>query len=68
MPEFPTSISNINKRLQTLGAFDADRKARIIANIIAAQMLPDSALRGGTLQQEQAVIWMLLWLAIEKFS
>jgi predicted nucleotidyltransferase component of viral defense system len=48
MPEFPTSISNINKRLQTLGAFDADRKARIIANIIAAQMLPVSALRGGT--------------------
>lgn len=48
MPEIPNSISTINKRLRLLGEFDVDRKARIIANVIAAQMLPESALRGGT--------------------
>lgn len=48
MQDLPNSISTINKRLRPLGEFDVDRKARIIANVIAAQMLPESALRGGT--------------------
>lgn len=44
----PKSIKEIQNRLRTLGPLDADRKARVIANVIASQMLPESALRGGT--------------------
>lgn len=47
-PEFPKSIRTINDRLKNLGSIDVGRKSKIIANVIAAQMLPASALRGGT--------------------
>lgn len=48
MPEFPKSIRTINDRLKNLDPFDVGRKSKVMANVIAAQMLPSSALRGGT--------------------
>ena len=48
MPEFPKSIRMINDRLKNLDPVDVGRKSKIMANVIAAQMLSSSALRGGT--------------------
>ena len=48
MPESPKSIRAINDRLKNLEPADVGRKSKIMANVIAAQMLPSSALRGGT--------------------
>ncbi len=48
MTEFPKSIKTIRARLQNFGTIDAGRKEKIIANIILSQMLPASAVRGGT--------------------
>lgn len=48
MLESPKSIRTINDRLKNLGPIDIGRKSKIMANVIAAQMLPSSALRGGT--------------------
>lgn len=48
MPDFSKSIRTINDRLKNLNPIDVGRKSKVIANVIAAQMLPISALRGGT--------------------
>jgi len=48
MPESPKSMRTINDRLKKFDPADVGRKSKIMANVIAAQMLPSSALRGGT--------------------
>lgn len=48
MPTFPRSANAINQSLSRIDSLDAGRKLKIMANIIVAQMLPRSALRGGT--------------------
>lgn len=48
MAEFPRSLNVIRSRLKNLGILDVGRKEKIIANIIVGQMLPASAVRGGT--------------------
>lgn len=48
MPVFPKSANAIIQSLSKIDPQDAGRKVKIMANIIVAQMLPTSALRGGT--------------------
>jgi hypothetical protein len=48
MTTFPKSVNAINQSLSRIDSLDVGRKLKIMANIIVAQMLPQSALRGGT--------------------
>lgn len=48
MTVFPKSANTIIQSLSKIDPQDAGRKVKIMANVIVAQMLPQSALRGGT--------------------